>query len=165
MLQAQLTRSWRDIVAVDEFWFYLNTDSEWTWLAPGEDWPNRERHTIQSPKFMLTIVWGVIGFHVVKLPPKGGTVKASDYIDEIISQIPSWREAQGGTINRRLVVHADNARPETAGSTLRYIKSCGMVRAPHPPYSPDLAPSDFFFYLVISKACFGDDISRLAPTF
>jgi hypothetical protein len=29
---------------------------------------------------------------------------------------------------------------------VRYIEACGMVRAPHPPYSRDLAPSDFFLF-------------------
>jgi hypothetical protein len=95
---------------------------------------------------MLIIVWGVTGFHVVKLLPKGGIFNASYYTDEILSEIARWSEAQGGSTNRKLVVHADRARPHTAGSRGRYIEAYGMVRAPHPPYSPDLAPSDFFIF-------------------
>jgi hypothetical protein len=34
------------------------------WTAPGEIVVDRERHTVQSPKFMLTVVWNPIGFHV-----------------------------------------------------------------------------------------------------
>jgi histone-lysine N-methyltransferase SETMAR len=93
---------------------------------------------------MLTIVWGVTGFHVVKLLPKGGIFNPSYCIDEIVSEIASWREAQKGSTTRKLVVHADNARPHTAGRTVRHIAACGIVRAPHPPFSPNLAPSDFF---------------------
>jgi hypothetical protein len=29
-----------------------------------------EGHTVQSPKFILTIVWNPIGFHVLKALPK-----------------------------------------------------------------------------------------------
>jgi hypothetical protein len=41
------------------------------WTAPGEIVVDRERHTIQSPKFMLTVVRNPIGFHVLKAVPKG----------------------------------------------------------------------------------------------
>jgi hypothetical protein len=61
-----------DLVTLDESWFYLQTDHERMWLAPGETPPYRELHTIQSPKFMLTIVWGATGFHIVKFLPKRG---------------------------------------------------------------------------------------------
>jgi hypothetical protein len=36
------------------------------WTAAGEIVVDRERHTVQSPKFMLMIVWNQIGFHVLK---------------------------------------------------------------------------------------------------
>jgi hypothetical protein len=146
MLQTQQRRSWHDIVTLGESWFDLSTDHERRWLAPGEASPDQERHTIQSPQFMLTIVWGVTEFHVVKLLPKGATLDASYNTDEILSKISSWREAQGGSANRSLVIHAENARPHPAGRTLRAIEACGMVRASHLPSSPDLAPSHFFLF-------------------
>jgi hypothetical protein len=34
------------------------------WTAPGELVVDSERYTVQSPKFMLTVVWNPIGFHV-----------------------------------------------------------------------------------------------------
>jgi hypothetical protein len=99
---------------------------------------------IESPTFMLTVVWGVTGFHVVKRFPKGGTFPASYYVNQIVPEIASWREGQRGRTNRRLIIDSGNARLHTTGSTLRGIEACGMVRAPHPSYSPDLAPSDCF---------------------
>jgi hypothetical protein len=101
---------------------------------------------IESAKVTLIVIWGVTGFHVVKLLPKGDTFNASDYVNEIISEIASWREGQGGKTNRRLIAHIDNARTHIAGSALGYIKSCRIVRAHHFLYSPDLAPSDFFLF-------------------
>jgi hypothetical protein len=49
---------------------------------------------IQSPKFVLTIVWGVAVVHGIKLLRKGDTFNACYYIDEILSEITSWREGQ-----------------------------------------------------------------------
>jgi hypothetical protein len=80
---------------------------------------------------------------VIKLLAKGSTCDARSYIDEILSEIASWHEAEGGGTNRGLIVQAENARAHTAGSILRSLESCGMVRAPDSPISPDLAGSDF----------------------
>jgi hypothetical protein len=59
---------------------------------------------------------------------------------------------------RRLAVHADNARPHTAKVRRAFYGDNFLRIAPHPPhppdpaYSPDLAPSDFFISCVgISK--------------
>jgi hypothetical protein len=134
----------RRIIVLSQHW-------SWTiWSAPGETLPDPERHTIQSPKSMLTIIWGLTWFHVVNLLPNGGTLNAASCTDEIVSEIACWREAQRGSTNRKLVVHADNTRPHTAGRTVRYIEACGMVRAPHSPDSPDLAVTDFFLFGCLS---------------
>jgi transposase len=37
----------------------------------------------------------------------------------------------------------DNARPHSAAATLNLLNSWGWQILPHPPYSPDLTPSDF----------------------
>jgi hypothetical protein len=68
---------------------------------------------IESPKFMLTVLRGVRGFHVVKLPPKRGIFNQCYSMDEILSEIASWREGQRGTGNRQLIVHADNRNAGT----------------------------------------------------
>jgi transposase len=42
-----------------------------------------------------------------------------------------------------MVIHADKARPHTALRTRTFMAENSMKPAPHPPYSSDLAPSDF----------------------
>jgi hypothetical protein len=58
----QSTRQWRDIVTLDELWIYLFSEHDLIWMAPGEIVVDRERHSVQSPKFMLTVVWNPIRF-------------------------------------------------------------------------------------------------------
>jgi hypothetical protein len=71
-------------MALDEFWFLLNADHERIWFAPGEALLDRDRHTIQSLKLMLTFAWGVTWFREVKLLANGGTFNACYYIGEIL---------------------------------------------------------------------------------
>jgi histone-lysine N-methyltransferase SETMAR len=41
----------------------------------------------------------------------------------------------------------DNSRPHTASATQDLIVTFGWEQFDHPPYSPDLAPSDFHLFL------------------
>jgi hypothetical protein len=61
MLEVQHDQAWHGIVILDKSWFYLSTDYEFVWPPRDEIVPERERHTIQSKKFMLTIVWNPHG--------------------------------------------------------------------------------------------------------
>jgi hypothetical protein len=79
--------------------------------------------------------------------PKGTKFNAGYYITEILQRINDWRGNQGVHRVRRLVVQADNVRPHTANLSISFMEVNMMTKAPHPPDSPDLAPSDFFYLL------------------
>ena len=49
-------------------------------------------------------------------------------------------------IVRSIIIHHDNARPHTSLKTRTALDRLGLRTLPHPPYSPDLAPSDFFLF-------------------
>jgi transposase len=51
-----------------------------------------------------------------------------------------------GMLTRRLVLLDDNARPRTAAQTQALIASFGWEQFHRSPYSPDLAPSDFYLF-------------------
>jgi transposase len=44
----------------------------------------------------------------------------------------------------KMIVHVDNAGPHVLKYVTEYMDHNSMKRAPHPPYSPHLAPSDFY---------------------
>jgi len=48
------------------------------------------------------------------------------------------------------VLH-DNARPHTARLTLETVEQLGLEVLLHPPYSPDLAPSDYHLFGPMKK--------------
>jgi hypothetical protein len=134
------TRQWHDIVTLDESWIYLFSEPDLIWTAPREIVVDRERHTVQSPKFLLTVMWNPIGFHVLKALPKGRKFNAQYYTNDILAAISDWRRKTWGTRPNKLWVHSDNARPHTARMLRDYTGLSQMKQARHAPYSPDLAP-------------------------
>jgi transposase len=59
------------------------------------------------------------------------------------------------------VLHHDSARPHTSLHTIEAITELQWTVLPHPPYSPDLAPSDYHLFSplkdAISEKKFEDD--------
>ena len=43
-------------------------------------------------------------------------------------------------------LHHDNARPHAANRVMQFLAKFNITCVPHPPYSPDLAPCDFFLF-------------------
>jgi hypothetical protein len=105
------------------------------WLQDGDEIPDWEKHMIQSQKLMLTFFWNSYGFQVVDAMPKGEMFTAAYYIRNILTAIVACRGERG---ERRLVVHAENARPHTAKVTRAFYDGNFMRIASHPCYSPDL---------------------------
>jgi hypothetical protein len=79
VLLVQSTRQWHDIITLNKSWIYLFSEHDLMWIAPGEIVVDKERHTVQSPKFMLTVVWNPIRFHVPhsESPPEGAQIQCT----------------------------------------------------------------------------------------
>ena len=52
---------------------------------------------------------------------------------------------------KNLKFHHDNARPHVHSNVIKYLKSKDFIMMDHPPYSPDLAPSDFWLFDYIKE--------------
>ncbi|EZA54548.1 BAI1-associated protein [Ooceraea biroi] len=63
-------------------------------------------------------------------------------------------------VNRKGVVfHHDNARPRTSLVTREKLLQLGWDVLPHPPYSPDLAPSDYHSFRSLQNALNGKTLT------
>jgi hypothetical protein len=50
-----------------------------------------------------------------------------------------------------VLLQHDNVRPHTAHSTVATIQNLSFKCLPHPPYLPDLAPSDFHVFGLLKE--------------
>jgi histone-lysine N-methyltransferase SETMAR len=142
-LESAQTNEPQNLITLSESWFYLWTSHEIVWIQAEQQPPEMVKHMIGDRKTMVTIVWNPQGFHLVDALPKGQKFNANNYIDRILQSLLESRSAGHGP---GLVIHADNARSHTARKTFKICWENRLEMAPHPPYSPDLAPFDFFLF-------------------
>ncbi|CAK9823967.1 Histone-lysine N-methyltransferase SETMAR [Anthophora retusa] len=50
-----------------------------------------------------------------------------------------------------IILQHDNARPHTSCTTEEALRNLKFQPIPHPPYSPDLAPCDFYFFPLLKR--------------
>ena len=94
---------------------------------------------------MLNVRWGVRGIIHWKLLPNGYNITANLYcqqLDRVAAKIQ-------GKQDKVYFLH-DNARPHVAKSTREKLLELGWLMIPHPPYSSDLAPTDYHLYRSLS---------------
>jgi histone-lysine N-methyltransferase SETMAR len=95
---------------------------------------------------MLTIVWDPTEFAVVTVLESGCKFNAGYSASKVLTPFSeSWRERGGGNFGK-LIVHAHNARPHKSSVSQQFMAPNAMVVGTHPPYSLDLAPSDFYLF-------------------
>jgi histone-lysine N-methyltransferase SETMAR len=149
---------WRYFLTGDESWFYFDNYPDHAWVAEGATAPIRPRQTIASPKRMLTVFWSPLGFSLVQILPKGEHFNARYFCENIIAEIDRIRPASTAEdARRKIVLHFDNASPHTAAVSLDFLRSNRMRRAPQAPFSPDLAPSDFYLFGKLKTALMGSE--------
>lgn len=147
LLKSCKHNSFRGIITGDQKWFTLYYGNDGAWLEMDEDPPEMNGDQISIKKVMVTIIWGVYGFYIVDFMPDGESYNSSYFITNILEPLAKkkaeiWHESS----KRKLTLHLDNSKVHNSKwSTLEYTKK-GFKRAPHPAYSPDVAPSDFFLF-------------------
>jgi len=80
-------------------------------------------------------------------------VTSATYADLLKNHLrPAIKSKGRGLLSTGVLLQHDNARPHTARSTVATIQDLPLECLPHPPYSPDLAPSDFHVFGPLKEA-------------
>ena len=95
---------------------------------------------------MATIFWDSEGVLLVDFTPRGQTVNAASFCQTLNRLREAIRRKRPGRLREGVVLLHDNATPHTANLTRQWLENFGWEVLPHPPHSPDLAPSDFHLF-------------------
>jgi histone-lysine N-methyltransferase SETMAR len=96
---------------------------------------------------MVSVWWFAGGIIYHKFLDQGCSIDAKVYCSELEEMNIRLRDKQPRLINQRgpILLH-DNARPHVAQLTLQKLNDLGFEILPHPPYSPDLSPTDYHLF-------------------
>ena len=137
----------RFLVTGDESWFFYTSPKLGLWMPEDAQAPRAQRPSHYGPKTMIVVFWNIHGPLVVEAIPKGKSATGEYFRDAVIAEICNSKAfEQAQEQEKDFFVHMDNAPIHKAETVTVEMDQFGLLRAPHPPYSPDLAPSDFYLF-------------------
>lgn len=136
------------IITCDEKWLlYDNRKRGYVWVdkhAPPSTFPKPNLH---PKKILLSVWWCCKGLiHYSFLQP-GQTITADSYCRDLELMHQKLQTFWPALAKRRApILLQDNARPHTSRTTREKLTQLDIEVLPHPPYSPDLSPSDYHLF-------------------
>ncbi|XP_035744177.1 histone-lysine N-methyltransferase SETMAR-like [Vespa mandarinia] len=126
------------LITGDEKWIMYDNDVRKTsWSKQG----------LALNKVMLCVWWDCKGIVHYELLPPGQTIDSNLYCQQLERLRQAIEIKRPELINNKGVIfHHDNARPYTSLMTYQKLRELGWEVLMHPPYSPDLAPSDYHLF-------------------
>ncbi|XP_063387674.1 histone-lysine N-methyltransferase SETMAR-like [Cydia fagiglandana] len=111
------------------------------WRFKNEKPPIKAKVHQSSKKLMCTIFWDCHGILMVDFKE----IINSEYYASLIHKLrASIKEKRRGKLAKGVLLLHDNAPVHTAFVAKAAVRECGFTEVDHPPYSPDMAPSDYF---------------------
>jgi transposase len=154
-LQTAKRLRWRFILTGDESWFFYFTPKRKLWLPPDADAPQVARQLINTPKVMVTLFWNPWGIYVSNALV-GESFNAEYFVEHILNQVHLLQIVTAArTQKKRFILHMDNSPIHKARVVKAKLAQMPVYLAPHPPYSPDIAPSDFFLFGYLKEKMLG----------
>lgn len=138
------------VVTGDETWVYHydpETKSQsMQWLPKGNRPPVKARVAKSAGKVMLSLFWDSKGPLLVDFMPPKSTITGQYYSDLLTKLREAIMEKRRGKVTRGVLLLHDNAPPHKSTIAQEKLRELKFEQLPHPPYSPDLAPSDFHVF-------------------
>ena len=147
------------LVTGDETWIH-HWDPEtklesMQWKHPNSPPPKKFRTQPSAGKVMATIFWDAKGILLIDYMPPKTTINGQYYANLMKELRKSIRQKRRGMLTRGVLLLHDNAPVHKSRVAQASIRECGFEQLNHPPYSPDLAPSDYFLFRQMKSALRG----------
>lgn len=140
------------LITSDETWVMLDTpeskERSREWRKPDEPAPKRERLKPRGEKVMMTVWWDARGPIFIDFWKKSDQISFNaDYyvgqIEEFRKQLPVRRR---GILSAGPLIWVDNAPIHMASISRAAFERSGLELLKMPPYSPDIAPCDYYLF-------------------
>ena len=142
------------LVTVDETWVhYYEPENKAQSCRVGPGCPRPKKLKTQPPagKVMATVFWDAQGVIMLDFLAKKSTITVAYYANLLDQLRTVIREKRRGKLSNGILLQQDNARVHTCKIAMDAVERNGYEIIPHPAYSPDLAPSDYFLFPNLKK--------------
>lgn len=138
------------VVTQDETWVH-HFDPETKvqskqWKRPGSPPPPKFKKITSAKKIMASVFWDKDGVIMIDYLERGHTITGKYYAQELQRLREALVRKRRGKLRSGVLLLQDNAPSHTSHVAMAAARQCGFELLNHPPYSPDLAPSDFYLF-------------------
>jgi hypothetical protein len=145
-------RQQNHVIIGDESWIYWHNYHRGQGTADCAALPPQIRTMISSKKTMISAYFTRQGLVSIEALPETERFHSTFFTETILASIVQSLIASRPKMQARCYwIHIDDAKPHNSGLSLRKTEELGFTWLPQPPYSPDLAPSDFFLFGYLKK--------------
>lgn len=119
------------------------------WVQKGDPPPTVLRPSSFSSKALYTIFFSCEGLLTKNLAPLNSRVNGTYYCHTVLPELLHAFQEQHP--HDKLRLHHDNAPAHRSGVVMEFIRDKNIEIVPHPAYSPDLAPADFWLFPLLKS--------------
>jgi len=110
-------------------------------------------------KVLASIFWDQNSILSIDYLPKGQTINTEYYSSLLVQLKDILREKRRGKFTKGVLFLHDNAPAHRTLATKKKLGYLGLQCLDHPPYSPDLVPSDYHLFSGLKKQLKGRHFS------
>ena len=121
------------------------------WHHSDSQRPKKFRGERSTNKLLATVFWDMHGVIAIDFLPRGHTMNSENYIRVLTYLKARIKRVRPNLAMDEVLFHHDNAPCHTNGQTREKIASFWWKTLSHPPYSPDLAPSDYHLFAPLKR--------------
>ena len=116
------------------------------WKHSGTHPPKQYKIVSSTGKVIASVFRDSQGLIIIDYLEQGQTINGTYYAAEFRRLHQKIAKNGSGKLTRGVLLLQDNAPAYTSQVVMTAATECGLEVLPHPPYSPDMAPSDFYMF-------------------
>ena len=116
------------------------------WWKHSTSAPNKAKVVSYAGKVMAYVFWDAKGIVFINYLQKGKTINGEYYVKLLRELGPAIKLKRPGKLTKGVLLHQDNAPAHKSLVTMSAVHDCGFKLIDHSPYSPDVAPSNYFLF-------------------
>ena len=145
------------IITGDETWVHHyepeSKRQSMEWKHPQSACKKKFKTQPSAGKLMLAVFWVSPGPVLEYYQEKSTTINSARYSETLTDRLkPAIQSKCRGLLLKDVVLLHDNARTHNAAHTAESLRKLKFEVMPHPPYSPDLATSDYHLFGPLKEA-------------